>query len=57
VERLYGVALDPGMTKVELVGEAGRLASSDPQEATPIAGLDGAGAKDEEPALPLDLLR
>jgi hypothetical protein len=57
VERRYGVALDPGMTKAELVAEAERLATSGPSSAVPIPGFDGAQANDEEPALPLDLLR
>jgi hypothetical protein len=62
VERRYGVALDPGMTKAELVAEAERLATSDPgasgpEEEPPNAGLDEPLADDQEPALPLDLLR
>lgn len=56
VERRFGVALDPGMTKAELVAEAELLATSGPASATP---LDEplADAAAEEPALPLDLLR
>ena len=51
VERRYGVALDPGMTKTELVAEAERLASGGlTAEAKP-------DSQDELPALPLDLLR
>ncbi len=57
VERRYGVALDPGMTKAELVAEAELLEAKGPVSAAPIAGLDGPQADDEEPALPLDLLR
>jgi hypothetical protein len=62
VERRYGVALDPGMTKAELVAEAellatNGLATSGPASAAPIVEFDGAQAVDEEPALPLDLLR
>ncbi|PZV04592.1 MAG: hypothetical protein DCF23_05855 [Cyanobium sp.] len=56
VERRYGVALDPGMTKAELVAEAERLVSKGSPTVSPIAGLDGPPASDEEPALPLDLL-
>jgi hypothetical protein len=51
VERRYGVALDPGMTKTELVAEAERLASGGP---TAEAESD---FQDELPALPVDLLR
>jgi len=51
VELRYGVALDPGMTKAELVAEAERLASGGlTAEAEP-------DSQDELPALPLDLLR
>ena len=57
VERRYGVALDPGMTKAELVAEAERLAAKGPASAVPIAELDEPLADDQEPALPLDLLR
>ena len=57
VERRYGVALDPGMPKVELVAEAERLAAKGPASAVPIAELDEPLADDQEPALPLDLLR
>jgi hypothetical protein len=62
VERRYGVALDPGMTKAELVAEAEllatkELATSGQSSAVPIPGFDGAQANDEEPALPLDLMR
>ena len=57
VERRYGVALDPGMTKAELVAEAELLEAKDPSSAAPIAGLDEPLADDQEPALPLDLLR
>lgn len=57
VERRYGVALDPGMTKAELVAEAELLAAKGPASADPIAGLDEPQADDQEPALPLDLLR
>ncbi len=62
VERRYGVALDPGMTKAELVAEAELLATkgqatSGPASAAPNAGLDEPLADEQEPALPLDLLR
>jgi hypothetical protein len=57
VERRYGVALDPGMNKAELVAEAERLAAKGPASAVPIAELDEPLADDQEPALPLDLLR
>ncbi|MCX5955895.1 MAG: hypothetical protein NTW51_05680 [Cyanobacteria bacterium] len=57
VERHYGVALDPGMTKAELVAEAELLEAKGPVSAAPIAELDEPLADDQEPALPLDLLR
>ena len=58
VEASYGVLLDAGMTKAELVAEAERLAAGGPAAAVPIAGLDRPIAEsDEEPPLPLDLLR
>jgi len=57
VERNYGVALDPGMTKAELVEEAERLAADGPAAAAPNAGFDEPLADGQEPALPLDLLR
>ena len=67
VERRYGLALDPGMTKAELVAEADRLtaerltaerltAGGLPAEAAPIAGFDQSLTADQEPSLPLDLL-
>jgi hypothetical protein len=57
VERRYGVVLDPGMTKAELVAEAELLATKGPEEEPPNAGLDEPLADAQEPALPLDLLR
>ncbi|PZV02754.1 MAG: hypothetical protein DCF24_00835 [Cyanobium sp.] len=56
VERRYGVALDPGMTKAELVAEAERLAAKGSPTVVSIAGLDEPLADAQEPALPLDLL-
>jgi hypothetical protein len=57
VEHRYGVALDPGMTKAELVAEAELLVANGPQSATPLAGLEAPEVDAQEPALPLDLLR
>lgn len=57
VERRYGVALDPGMTKAELVAEAELLVANGAQTATPLIGLDAQEVDAQEPALPLDLLR
>ena len=60
VERRYGLALDGGMTKAELVAEAERLAverlTAERLTARGLPAEAEPDSQDDHPALPLDLL-